>query len=434
MIRLLIIADDFTGALDTGVQLVTHGAKVRVITNPMADLKTFADETEVLVVDAETRHLSAEDAYKVIKQITECAVAMQIPHLYKKTDSALRGNIGAELMAFMDAAGEKKLAFIPAFPEIGRCTVNGVQYIGDIPVAESVFGQDPFEPVKHSEVADIIHEQSKVHTHYASVDKTTMKENGIYVFDASSQEELETIGEKLLTNDKLHITAGCAGFGTVLPKLLGWQQREQMVLPALDKKLLVVCGSVNPITLEQLGLAEEKGFYRYRITLEQKLHGSDWGRGGNAELIKELKQRLAQHPYMIIDSNDADGNESTRQYATVHEMSIEDVRVNISSTIGQIVSNLFDSPNLGTLLITGGDVLKQCMDWMEVYEMEPIGEMVPGIVLSRFTKEDCSRYVISKSGGFGEKTLINDLVKIMEHYNSMELRGEERWNTQNCLG
>ncbi len=414
MIRLLIMADDFTGALDTGVHLVTHGAKVRVITNPMADLKVYAEETEVLVVDAETRHLSAENAYKVIKQITDCAVAMQIPHLYKKTDSALRGNIGAELTAIMDAAGEKKLAFIPAFPEIGRCTVNGVQYIGNIPVAESVFGDDPFEAVKHSEVADIIHEQSNISTHYASVDEMTMKENGIYVFDASSQEELNTIGERLLANDQLYLTAGCAGFGIVLPKLLGWKQRVQMVLPALDKKLLVVCGSVNPITIEQLGLAEEKGFYRYRITPEQKLHASAGGRDGNAELVKELKQRLAEHPYMIIDSNDSDGNESTRQYAKAHNISIEDVRVNISSTIGQIVSSLFDCSDLRTLLITGGDVLKQCMDWMEVYEMEPIGEMVPGIVLSRFTKNNCSRYVISKSGGFGEKTLINDIVKIIE--------------------
>ena len=414
MIRLLIIADDFTGALDTGVQLVNHGAKVRVIINPNADLKTYAEDIDVLVVDAETRHSNAEDAYQVVKRITECAVAMKIPYLYKKTDSALRGNIGAELMAMMDAAGEELLAFIPAFPEIGRRTINGVQYIGELPVEESVFGQDPFEPVKHSAVAEIIGEQSKVSTHPACVDQATMIEKGIYIYDASSTEEMETIGRELLAKEKLHLTAGCAGFGMVLPKLLGWKKKEQMVLPVLDPKLLVVCGSVNPITSEQLKLAEENGFYRYRLTPEQKLPLSELEKDSSTELLQELKQSLSQHSYMIIDTNDADGNESTRQYAKAHDLSIEEVRVNISGTIGQLVSKLFDHPNMGTLLITGGDIIKQCMDWMEVCEMEPIGELVPGIVLSRLTKGTCNRYVISKSGGFGQKTLINDLVQIIK--------------------
>ncbi len=34
MITLLIVADDFTGALDTGVQLAGCGAPTRVVTDP----------------------------------------------------------------------------------------------------------------------------------------------------------------------------------------------------------------------------------------------------------------------------------------------------------------------------------------------------------------------------------------------------------------
>ena len=33
MVKLLIIADDFTGALDTGVQFAAGGAETRVVTN-----------------------------------------------------------------------------------------------------------------------------------------------------------------------------------------------------------------------------------------------------------------------------------------------------------------------------------------------------------------------------------------------------------------
>lgn len=37
MILLLIIADDFTGALDTGVQFAAHGVSTRVIVDPEVD-------------------------------------------------------------------------------------------------------------------------------------------------------------------------------------------------------------------------------------------------------------------------------------------------------------------------------------------------------------------------------------------------------------
>ena len=37
MVKLLIIADDFTGALDTGVQFSAHGAVTSVITDPAFD-------------------------------------------------------------------------------------------------------------------------------------------------------------------------------------------------------------------------------------------------------------------------------------------------------------------------------------------------------------------------------------------------------------
>ena len=59
MLRLLMIADDFTGALDTGVQLAAHGIPTQVVVG-QADLS--ACSSTVLVVDTETRHLSAAKA------------------------------------------------------------------------------------------------------------------------------------------------------------------------------------------------------------------------------------------------------------------------------------------------------------------------------------------------------------------------------------
>lgn len=416
VIRLFIIADDFTGALDTGVQFAAHGAHTRVITDPSADLRNVAPEVEVLVLDAETRHLSAQEAYDIVYRAVEQATWMGIPHIYKKTDSALRGNIGAELAAVLHASGKKQLPFIPAFPQMNRCTKGGVHYIGDVPVAESVFGQDPFEPVTRSNVAELIALQSDVPVisqHAPKCEGCLPDTDGVVVFDAQSEEELARAGKLLLKADKLHIMAGCAGFGAVLPELLGLSAKVKPMLPQLDERMLVICGSVNPITLAQLGWAQKNGFARMRMTPQQKLTSGYFASEEGLRLIDEWKKTLAACPTCIIDANDEGGNELTANYAAEHGMTMEDVRQGISGALGLIMKELFDCPDLGTLLITGGDTLLQCMNQMGVYEMEPIGEMAKGVVLSRFTLHGRSRFAITKSGGFGCETLMTDLLHMI---------------------
>lgn len=412
MIRLLIIADDFTGALDTGVQFAASGVNTRVITDRTASLRKYVDACEVLVIDAETRHLTARDAYATVKKIVSQAVDLGIAHIYKKTDSALRGNVGAELTALLEASGEEQLPFLPAFPQMRRNTVDGIHYIGDTPVAESVFGADPFEPVIHSRVSELIAEQSsvKVHSYRALRDGEALRnEKGILVFDAVSVADLVQTGRQLFKEGKLRIMAGCAGFGAVLPSLLKLGTGIPTPMPKLDPNFLVICGSVNPITTAQADLAEKKGFLRLRLAPEQKLDPEYWNSSSGAQKLEALRSAIHDSRCRIIDTNDSGGNQKTADYAASHGMTIEDVRQAVSCSIGYLVSHLFGDPNLGTLLITGGDTLLQCMGYMGIEEIEPLCEMDSGVVLSRFTYQGFTRYVISKSGGFGKQDLLIDL-------------------------
>ena len=66
MVKLLIIADDFTGALDTGVQFSAHGAVTSVITDPAFDFTKVDSSIQVLVMDAETRHLEPALAFPFV--------------------------------------------------------------------------------------------------------------------------------------------------------------------------------------------------------------------------------------------------------------------------------------------------------------------------------------------------------------------------------
>ena len=62
MVKLLIIADDFTGALDTGIQFVNRGIATQVFTGKPERPAEIAAQTEVLVVDSETRPMKPESA------------------------------------------------------------------------------------------------------------------------------------------------------------------------------------------------------------------------------------------------------------------------------------------------------------------------------------------------------------------------------------
>ena len=408
---LLIIADDFTGALDTGVQFAARGIKTRVVVG--ADAALTHQNADVLVVDTETRHLPATQAYTAVERLVQRAKYAGFAYLYKKTDSALRGNVGAELAALLNASGSRQLAFLPAFPQMNRVTKNGVQYIDGAPVTESPFGVDPFEPVRHAAITDLLAEQTDLPAASfpaLATDSSVPTENGILVFDAATVDELRSTGRALLNNGGLHVLAGCAGFAAVLPELLGLGGAD-VTCPTLDSRLLVICGSVNAITLAQLDKAEQAGFTRLRLTPHQKLMPNYWRSEEGQAALKNIEETLAAHPYNIIETNDEGGNEPTAAAADALGLTREEMRVRIAGGVGQLVGAIFASPSVGTLLLTGGDTLLQCMNSVGVHELEPICEMERGVVLARFGCNGTTRYVITKSGGFGQADLLTGLAK-----------------------
>ena len=287
-----------------------------------------------------------------------------------------------------------------------------MQYIGGVPVTESPFGVDPFEPVRHAAVTDLLAEQtdlSAVSFPALPADGRIPIEEGILVFDAATVEELRSTGCALVNNG-LHVLAGCAGFGAVLPELLGLSGTD-VACPELDPRLLVICGSVNAITLAQMDTAEQAGFTRLRLTPYQKLTAGYWHSDEGRMELANIEEILAAHAYNIIETNDKGGNGPTAAAAEALGLTREEMRVRIAGGIGQLVEELLASSSVGTLLLTGGDTLLQCMNSVGIHELEPICELERGVVLARFGCNGCTRYVITKSGGFGAADLLTKLAE-----------------------
>ncbi len=404
MVKLLMIADDFTGALDSGVQFAVRGAKTLVVTNPAYDFSQAEEDVQVLVLDAETRHLTPEAAYGVVFQATKNALKNGFTYIYKKTDSALRGNVGAELTAVLDAAGADSLAFLPALPKINRVTRKGIHYIDGLPVAESIFGHDPFEPVTTSSVAEIIHAQSKVPVALHELGAVEGESQpGIQVYDAETEEDLQRIS-RALGRKRLRLCAGCTGFAAVLAELLEIQGTPPG-LPDLLPPLFVACGSVNQVTLRQMETAEKAGFRHVHLTPVQKLEPGWLETEDCAAVMASWLEAVEKGKHFILDVNDPAGWSDTADYAKEQGLTTEDLRVRISSQLGLLVQRLLDQGLDTTLLCTGGDTLLALTRAVGVAELTPVCDMDTGAVLTAFVYLGKTYHIISKSGGFGEPDL-----------------------------
>lgn len=395
--KLLIVADDLTGGLDSGVQLAKQGINVKVFPEPDPEGNWAAEEAEVLVTVSETRHAEPEAAFEIVYRIVSLGKAAGIPYIYKKTDSALRGNIGSELSAALKACGAEVLPFLPSYPAMDRLTVNGQHLINGEPVAESVFGKDPFDPVTESDVCRIIQSQT---------DTPAFRENegtsGIMVVDARSDEELKSKGAALAKEGRLAVSAGCAGFAEFLPELLSLEKQAASQYNDMGEGLLVISGSLNPFTMKQLDDAERNGFRRLRLSVEEKTDPE-------AKSQADLRGR-----WVILDSSDS--LEDTIAMAEIMRKKGWDgaeLARHISDRLAKRFVEAVNNFN-GTVMVIGGDTLLACLRRLGCKELEPVSELCPGTVLSKYKSDGIERLIISKSGGFGSETLLTDLKNMIE--------------------
>ena len=422
MVELMIIADDFTGALDSGVHFAERGIRTRVIVS-MEDDRSWEEglksgETTVLVVDAETRHASPEQAGRKVHAIVSDGKKAGIPYIYKKTDSALRGNIGSELEAALRASGEQVLSFVPALPRMNRITKGGKHYIDGVPVSRSVFGSDPFEPVTRDSVKEIIGLQSGISVASAEdPEQLSGRESGIVVYDAQTGADIERIGTKLAASGQSRLLAGCAGFAAILPELLGLERREPEEA-MLEKRLFVICGSVNPITKKQLVRGVQAGFPRFYMTPEEKLDPEFWRLGAGNQRIRQLTETGGEKDCVILDTNDREGTPGTLEYARGLGMDTEQVRRRIPETLGIILKQMLENGLDAVWLVTGGDALLGFMKEIGQWELKPIRQIRPGCVLTKLDYNGREYHMITKSGGFGEENLLPELTE--------ELKGKQK--------
>ena len=146
---ILVIADDLSGAAELAGIAFAHGLTAEVQTE-------FQPRTEaqVICLDTHTRALNAEESVVTLRKLSKRIGPAQPELIYKKTDSALRGHIAAELSVLLEATARARAVFVPANPSRGRIVRGGNYFIDDTPLHETDFARDPQYPATTAHVAE----------------------------------------------------------------------------------------------------------------------------------------------------------------------------------------------------------------------------------------------------------------------------------------
>ena len=165
MNQILIIADDLTGAADTGVQFCPFFDDTVLISylqlSNTKELNSIFFPRRATALYTNSRALSAKTARERLRSIARRLSKLDPLWIYKKIDSCLRGNPGVETEALMDELAYEVSFIAPAFPEMGRTTMNGTHLVHGIPVGRSEISKDPLTPVTESDLCTVIQSQCR---------------------------------------------------------------------------------------------------------------------------------------------------------------------------------------------------------------------------------------------------------------------------------
>ena len=141
MLSCLMVADDFTGACDTGLQFARFGLRTLVCIG--IDGGTVRDiDADVLILDTGSRNCDRLTAERLVQTARAAVSGVRVRLFYKKVDSDLRGNLATEIWTTMRGFRLNLCFFAPALPGEGRVTLGGHHRIHGVPVHRTAVGRD----------------------------------------------------------------------------------------------------------------------------------------------------------------------------------------------------------------------------------------------------------------------------------------------------
>jgi uncharacterized protein YgbK (DUF1537 family) len=401
MPRVLILADDLSGAADCGIACVNAGISTLV----SLGLPSNGVAADVLSVDADTRGLNAGDAAERMQDLVHTHAHDPSILLFKKIDSTLRGHLGPELVAVLKARRAvvpgAVAIFAPAFPSNGRTTERGMHYVHGEPLHETetwknegMTGEAHIPTMLASSDLNCAHLDLDLVRSATSVFDAAVSHAAstadVLVCDAVSDGDLFAIASAAATLGHRSVWVGSAGLAHQLPRATGFSAKSEEIVPHLPNTagpILFVIGSSSRTTKHQaVNLLSRSDIHGIVVPPEVLLagpEGPDW-----SDFTADLRDAVAQGEDVILLC----GPEPRIEAAA---------RPRLAFALAEMTAALHGQ--VGALVASGGETARKVLDRWAVSTLLLHGELERGVPVSSTTvDQNRPLTVITKAGDFGQ--------------------------------
>jgi uncharacterized protein YgbK (DUF1537 family) len=397
-----IIADDLTGSLDTGLQFRKKGLATFVPLN----LARPWPEAQALVLNTDSRNLPGRIAYRRTYQACR---TLRAKAFYKKIDSTMRGNVGMEALAILDAQRIPKAVIVPTIPSQGRIVENGILRVHGVPLLRTPYARDFFHPLRTSRIANLLHGETEEPVDHLPLrevrkdpvylaEKIKRSKARLLVADAVLPSDLRSIASawELLSGQVL--ACGSVGLADELGSPI--KVERKMKSRIFRGPLLIISASRNPRTAEQIeGLRKHLPLPLLEPNLLPLTNPREAGTETKA-LTATLLEILSRAPGAI--------------FTTTFQKHLGGKERVIPEALGKVSARVLHQKQLGGLVLTGGDLAMGVCRHLSASALRIEEEVLPGIPCSTLNDGPFQGLrLVTKAGGFGEKDALWRIIQFL---------------------
>lgn len=393
MLNTVIIADDLTGANDTGAILAQNGFSVGTVLKfeHIEDFQAY----DVICVSTNSRGMSQEDAYQSVQKAAHYFPKQDSILYSKRIDSTLRGNVGAEIDSILDYLGDEYHAVVVAsFPDSGRTSVGDMLLVHGVPLQKTEVAKDPTSPVHTSRITQIIKKQTKYDVGYIGLEKVVqsssylleeltkeLEQHRIVAIDAQNNRDIEAIaaccsacGIKVVAIDPGPFTAALAN------------QMFRRKKTETEKKILCGIGSASELTRQQVKYLKETG-NPYIVKIDTSKFFEEDARKQEMERVKQKIIRGAEDYRVLVIATTLEKEDvlDLAQVKGAENLSKKECATVITTTIAEVLDDLLHSlsERIGGVYASGGDVAAAFCDRLGISGFHVKGEVIPLAIYSQ---------------------------------------------------
>lgn len=418
MPQCVVIADDLTGANATGVLITKLNYSSYTVMNTERLELSKLSQSDCILYPTDSRAVEPQIAYNRVYNVAKLLKNDNVKVYSKRIDSTLRGNLGSETDALLDALDNQAIAMVvPCFPEAKRILVGGYLLVNTVPLHRTEAATDPKNPVKTSLAQKLYEEQSRYPVASIYVNDLMLgKEHlvrkileykamgiRIIIFDSISQEDMDLIAEAVIESRVNFIAVDPGSFTATITR--------KLVVPLNLKnryKILATVGSVNPVAKTQMDeLFLSQKVYNVFVHTRELLESESRRNAEIDRVVNDITNNCEAYEIcsVIGDGIMPENRIDFLPYAERFHCTSDDVSNLINSALAEITYQILKKTDAFQGIYTsGGDITVAVSKKFNTAGIRLLDEVVPLAAYGEFIAGEFEGLkVVTKGGMAGDK-------------------------------